>query len=293
VLLSQLVANAFPWPGVELTVDFEVAHHDRALALRARSQVRSGPFICRFSPHLPDAFANFAIPDDNAAPTAAEVRALAEAFRERGRTPRVEFLAGCAPDAERVLADAGFTVRHRGVVMACAPSWLTAPAPVPCLELAEPRCTADLESFALVQHRAFAESGEAGLPGEAGLAGEAGLPGEAGPPDEAGPDAAARLARMRERGGLVMLARYRGQIAGGAACAAPVNGVGELDGVAVAQCARRRGIGAAVTARLTTLAYWRGYHLVWLESSDPAARRVYARIGYRPIADRLYMTLGQ
>jgi GNAT superfamily N-acetyltransferase len=250
-------------------VDFEVAHHDRALVLRARSQVQSGPFICRFSPHLPDAFANFAIMDDNAAPTAADVRALAEAFRERGRTPRVEFLVGCVPDAERILAEAGFRVRHRGVVMACAPSWLTASAPVPGLELAEPRCTADLETFALVQHRAFAE------------------------PGEAGPGAAARLARMRGRGGLVMLARYRGQIAGGAACTAPVNGVGELDGVAVAECARRRGIGAAVSARLTALANRRGYHLVWLESSDPAARRVYARIGYRPIADRLYMTLGQ
>jgi GNAT superfamily N-acetyltransferase len=265
-------------------VDFEVAHHDRALALRARSQVRSGPFICRFSPHLPDAFANFAIMVDNAAPTAADVRALTEAFRERGRTPRVEFLAGCVPDAARVLAEAGFTVRHRGVVMACAPSWLTAPAPVPGLDLAEPRCPADLETFALVQHRAFAEPGEAG-PGAA-------APAEAAP-GEAGRGAAARLARMRERGGLVMLARYRGQIAGGAACTAPVNGVGELDGVAVAECARRRGIGAAVSARLTALAYRRGYHLVWLESSDPAARRVYARIGYRPIADRLYMTLGQ
>lgn len=250
-------------------VDLDVQRHDRALALRARAHVRAGPFVCRFSPHVPDAFANFAIPDDDAEPTAADVRALVRAFAERGRTPRLEFLAGCAPAVEQVLFAAGFTVEHRGIVMACASRWLTAPGPVRGLELAEASCHADLEGLALLRHRAFAE------------------------PGEAGPGAAARLARMRERGALVMLARYRGRIVGGGACTAPVNGVGELDGVAVAECERRRGIGAAVSARLTTLALRRGYRLVWLEPVDPAAQRVYTGIGYRPVAERLYITLDQ
>jgi GNAT superfamily N-acetyltransferase len=247
---------------------FGVQHHDRALALRARSHVRAGPFVCRFSPHLPDAFANFAIPDDDAEPTAADVQALVQVFKERGRTPRLEFLAGCAPCAEQILTGAGFTVDHRGIVMACAPRWLTAPGPVPGLELAEPSGDADLESFALVQHHAFAE------------------------PGEPGPGAVARLARMREEGGLVVLARYRGRIVGGGAATASVNGVGELDGVAVTESARHRGIGSAVSARLTALAHRRGYRLVWLEPAGPAARRVYTGVGYRPIAEKLYITLG-
>ncbi len=89
----------------------------------------------------------------------------------------------------------------------------------------------------------------------------------------------------------MVLARYRGRIVGGGACTAPVNGIGELDGVAVAEDARHRGIGAPVSARLTALAHRRGYRLVWLEPVDPAAQRVYTGIGYRPIADRLYITL--
>jgi GNAT superfamily N-acetyltransferase len=170
---------------------------------------------------------------------------------------------------EQILVGTGFTVEHRGIVMACASRWLTAPGPVRGLELAEPSCHADLEALALVQHRAFAE------------------------PGEAGPGAAARLARMREKGALVVLARYRGRIVGGGACTAPVNGVGELDGVTVAECARHRGIGAAVSARLTTLAHRHGYRLVWLEPLDIAAQRVYTGIGYRPMAERLYITLEQ
>lgn len=247
--------------------DLDVQHYDRALARQARSHVRIGPFVCRFSPHRRDAFANFAIPDDNAEPTAADVRALVRAFEERGRTARLEFLASCAPAVEQVLAGAGFTVERRGIVMACAPRWLMTPGLVPGLELTEPSCDADLEDFALVQHRAFAE------------------------PDEARPDGAARLAWMLNRGALVVLARYEGQIAGGGSCTAPGHGVGELDGVAVAEGARHRGIGAAVSARLTSLAHRRGYRLVWLEPVDPAVQRVYTRIGYRPIADRLYITL--
>ncbi|HZP51961.1 GNAT family N-acetyltransferase [Actinocrinis sp.] len=247
---------------------FDVQRHDRALALRARSTARAGPFLCRFSRRLPDAFANFAIPDDGAEPTAADIRALLRAFEQRGRTARLEFLAGCAPKAERALVDAGFTVERRGVVMACtAPwltaPWLTAPQPLPGLVLAEPSCDADLEEFARVQHYAF------------------------GQPGEAGPEAVERLVQVRTRGALVMLARHQGRIVGGGVCMPPVNSVGELDGVAVAEDARRRGIGTAISARLTGLAFRDGYHLVWLEPVGPEARQVYRGIGYRPIAERL------
>ena len=174
---------------------------------------------------------------------------------------------------DRALVDAGFTVERRGVVMACtapwlaaswlAASWLAAPQPLPGLVLTEPSCDADLEEFARVQHRAFGE------------------------PGEAGPDAITRLVQVRTRGALVMLARYQGLIVGGGVCMPPVKGVGELDGVAVAEDARRRGIGAAVSARLTGLAFRDGYRLVWLEPVGPEARQVYRGIGYRPIAERL------
>ena len=245
---------------------FDVQQHDRALALRARSQARAGPFLCRLSERLPDAFANFAVPDDGAEPTAADIRALLSTFAQHGRTARLEFLAGCAPVVERALTDAGFTVERRSLVMACTEHWLTTRRPPPGLDLAEPSCDADLERFARIQHRAF------------------------GDPGEAGPDAARRLARVSARGGLVVLARYQRRMVGGGTCMPPVNGIGELDGVAVEEDARRRGTGAAVSAHLTAQAFRRGYRLVWLEPLRPELGHVYAGIGYRPIAEKLRLS---
>ena len=248
-------------------MEFDVQHHARTLALRVPAQLRIGPFVCRFNPSWSSPYANYAIPDDHAEPSLADVRALVAEFRRRDRRPRLEFLPGCAPAVEKTLLVAGFEVESRTPIMACQPRNLAAPDPVPGLEFREPRSDDDLDDLFAIQHRAFEEPG---------------VP-------EPGAGAGAR--RIYENGGIVVLAMFRGEPAGGGSCSAPVDGLTELAGVAVADRFRRRGIGAALSAHLTSRAHRRGYRLVWLEPADEAVERIYASIGYRTIGEKLAISL--
>ena len=248
-------------------MEFDVQHHARTLALRVPTQVRIGPFVCRFNPNWSSPYANYAVPDDHAEPSPADVRALITEFRDRDRRPRLEFLPGCAPDVEKALLTAGFEVESRSPIMACQPRNLAVPDPVPGLEFREPRSDDDLDDLFAIQHRAFEEPGD----------------------PEPGAGAGAR--RIYENGGIVVLAMFRGEPAGGGSCSAPVDGLTELAGVAVADRFRRRGIGAALSAYLTSRAHRRGYRLVWLEPADDSVERIYAGIGYRTIGEKLNISL--
>jgi GNAT superfamily N-acetyltransferase len=248
-------------------VDYDVQHHARTLALRVPSHVRVGPFVCRFNPSWSSPYANYAIPDDHAEPTVADIRALISAFSEQDRQPRLEYLPSCAPAVESALLAAGFTVEYRAPVMACPPESLALPPQVPGLEFTEPRTDFELDDLATVQHRAFGEDGD---------------------PE---PGVGTRARRIYENGGIVVLARFRGAPAGGGTCSAPVDGLTELAGLAVAERFRRRGIGAAVSAHLTALAHQRGYRVVWLEPADDSVERIYAGIGYRPVGEKLNISL--
>jgi ribosomal protein S18 acetylase RimI-like enzyme len=249
------------------TVDFEVQHHARTLALRVPAQVRVGPFVCRFNPSWASPFANYAIPDDHAEPTPDDVQALIATFRQQDRKPRLEYLPACAPAVEKALLSAGFEVEDRPPVMACQPQNLAMPEPLPGLEFREPRSDDDLDELAAIQHHAYGEPGE---------------------PE---PGAGAWARRVYENGGILLLALYRGEPAGGGSCSAPVDGMTELGGVAVGARFRRRGIGAAVSAHLTARAHERGYRLVWLEPADENVQRIYAGIGFRPVGEKLNISL--
>jgi ribosomal protein S18 acetylase RimI-like enzyme len=249
------------------TVDFEVQHHARTLALRVPAHVRVGPFVCRFNPSWASPFANYAIPDDHAEPTPDDVQALIATFRQQDRKPRLEYLPTCAPAVEKVLLGCGFEVEDRPPVMACQPQNLAVPEPVPGLEFREPRGDDDLDALGAIQHHAFGEPGE----------------------PEPGAGAGAR--RVYENGGILLLALYRGEPAGGGSCSAPVDGMTEVGGVAVGARFRRRGIGAAVSAQLTARAHERGYRLVWLEPADENVQRIYASIGFRPVGEKLNISL--
>ena len=248
-------------------MDFDVQHHARTLASRVPSQLRVGPFLCRFNLSWPSPVANYAIPDDHAEPSQADVRALISAFRQRDRRPRLEYLPSCAPAVEKALLAAGFETDSRAPVMACTPRSLWIPEPVPGLEFREPRTDDELDDLFAIQHRAFEEPGD---------------------PE---PGAGAATRRVYENGGILVLATFRGEPAAGGSCSAPVDGVTELAGVSVATRFRRRGIGAALSAHLTALAHHRGYRLVWLEPADDAVERIYASIGYRPLGEKLTISL--
>jgi GNAT superfamily N-acetyltransferase len=244
-------------------VDSQIQHYTRTLALRASGSVRVGPFVCRFNPEWASPYANYAIPDDGVEPTASELQALISLFEERDRLPRLEYQPSCAPALEAALLAAGFEVESRGPVMACAPEQLVVPPEVPGLEFAEPRGDEELDALAVLQHRAFGDPGE--------------------PTKGLGQS----LRRMYRNGGVVVIGRIDGEPVAGGSCTAPVDGMTEVTGVAVDERFRARGIGAAVSARVTALAHTRGYHLPWLEPADAAVARVYARIGYRPVGEKL------
>src|ERR1700693_4546320 len=84
---------------------------------RDRGLRRVGQFLLMFTAASKHRYLNYAIPDDDAEPSAAEVDALVDAFRVADRMPRLEFLPTMAPALEARLLDHGFTVevrlRHR------------------------------------------------------------------------------------------------------------------------------------------------------------------------------------
>ncbi|MFI5768091.1 GNAT family N-acetyltransferase [Streptomyces sp. NPDC051658] len=250
-----------------MPMDADVQNHARTLAQRSPDHLRIGPFTVRYNPNWSNKYANYAIPDRDAEPTAEDLDALIAAFREHDRLPRLEFLPGSAPAVEPALLAAGFTVENRAPVMACAPGDLLPPKPVDSLTIAEPATEAEFAAAALVQHHGYGETGE---------------------PE----DGMAEWLRTAARGGgVAALATVDGVPAGAGGCSVPVDGLTELAGLAVADAYRRRGIGAALSAHLTATAFERGCRVVWLEPGDADAERIYAGIGYRRVDEKLNISL--
>jgi GNAT superfamily N-acetyltransferase len=245
-----------------------VQHQVRTLALRTTDPLRIGPFQLRLDPAWPTPAANYAIPDDGAKPTAAEIRSLTATFRERGLPPRLEFLPDCAPDVEPALRAAGFSVLNRRPLLACGPGDVRPVAAPDGDRVGAPEDERELREAAQVQHEAFGESGEVA------------------------PGMIAWLRRTGESGGRVGCAVIEAalEVVGAGVYAPPVGGVTELAGVAVAEPFRRRGIASALSAHLTAAALDGGAELIWLEPEDADVARIYARVGYRPLGEKL--TLG-
>ncbi|MET7305596.1 GNAT family N-acetyltransferase [Streptomyces sp. NPDC005134] len=250
-----------------MPMDADVQSHSRTLALRSPGHLRVGPFTVRHNPDWQLKYANYAIPDQGAEPTAADVQALIAAFRERDRMPRLEYLPSGAPAVEPVLIAAGFTVENRAPILACAPGNLLPPKSVGTLVIAEPATDAEFDAAARVQHHGYGGTGE----------------------PEGGE--AAWLRNAVAGGGVAALATVDGVPAGAGGCSVPVDGLTELAGLAVADTFRRRGIGAALSAHLTAIAFSRGCRVVWLEPGDADVERIYAGIGYRRIGEKLNISL--
>ncbi|RKN11365.1 GNAT family N-acetyltransferase [Streptomyces radicis] len=249
-------------------MEARVQRHIRALAARSPGPVRVGPFTVRHRPDWSSPYANYAIPDDGAEPSAADVLALIEAFEARDRLPRCEFLPACAPSVERALRAAGFAPESRAPVMVGTPDTLRAPPPVPGLTIGTPDGEAGLRWAAEIQHEAY---GRAGAVGEGAIA---------------------ALRRTLAEGGVVALAAFGtpGVPAGSGACTPPAEGLSELIGLGVVPALRRRGIGAAVTAHLAAGALRRGADAVWLEPADGGAARLYAALGFLAAGEKVAYT---
>ena len=99
--------------------------------------------------------------------------------------------------------------------------------------------------------------------------------------DAAAPRASTRQVALITEGLLIVVAAYDGQetVVGGGSHG-PRGDTTELTGIAVLPRARRRGLGAAITAALVDDARERGVRTVFLSAQDDAVARVYERVGF-------------
>ena len=250
--------------------------------LSQRPQViEAGPFVLGWDPTSASRFISYATPRPGAEITSADVAELVAAFRGIDRMPRLEYVVSSAPDLERQLLAAGFTVEARHDYLVCTPqtfatgeclrepSGVQSVVPPAGFEILEPVTDDEIGGMVAAQGEAFGGAFEVG---EADIA---------------------RVRRNVSRGGFVLLARSApdGVPAGGAQASSPGEGMSEVAGIAVREAFRRRGVAGALTAGVTRRAFAAGVEAAWLEASGDESWRVYERVGFVPTGKRLYIAL--
>lgn len=227
----------------------------RAVLERKRAAVLAGSFV--FYVHLSDAhpYHNYAIPLPGA--TRGDGRTLIAAARAHQRTPRLEYLEDCFPWVRDALARDGFVVQDRLALMTCAADGLVWPSGDADIRSVEPGSEL-VGPMLAAQNAAF---------------------GEPPPTPEA-------IATWRLRG---VAALHADQVVGGAAFTEVIDGLSEIVGIAVVPSARRRGLGAALTAAATRAAFDAGAELALLTPASEGTARVYERVGFRRVATMMHL----
>lgn len=217
----------------------------------------------------------YARPSPGAGPiTADDVAAVRRRQVELGVPQALEWVADLAPTLAGAAQRAGLVVRHCPLlVLSGAPVATDVAATLRVLSGGEP----DLAVAEAVAHVGFG----------------AGIGTRVGPAGPVERDAAALA------GDPAPIERLRAALADGSAARAVADdaalgpvavggyqhalGVAEIVGVATLPALRRRGLAAAVTARLAELASERGLTTVFLSAQDDDVARVYERIGFTRI----------
>ena len=240
----------------------------RVAARRGRDHERIGPFLATFNRGDDNPYLNYAIPDDGAAPSPAEVDGLVAAYRKRNRRPRLEYIPLLAPNVEPTLVRAGFSVERRTPLMTCTEAASVREVVAAGISLVAPASEDDYRAAASVQWEAYEEEGDV---------------------PQRTVDA---LRRTVEAGGVVVLARdlETGQPAGAGLCTAPEDGLTELSSVGVRAPFRRRGIAAAMTSWLTEHAFANGVSCVFLMAHAEPEARIYARAGFMRRSEVLHIS---
>jgi ribosomal protein S18 acetylase RimI-like enzyme len=203
----------------------------------------------------------------------ADVVAVRERQRELGVPEAFEWVDETTPSLVSAAAEAGLTVHHHPLLVLDAPREVDAPEGVHVGLL-------DAEDPALVAVQAAIRLGF-GEPGTAvGVAG----PVERDALSEAEAASAPFVRRMLREGHIVRATAWddTGPLAGGTAI--PRGEVAEIAGIGTLPAARRRGIGAAVTAALVDACVKRGVTTIFLSAADDAVARIYERAGFRRAA---------
>jgi predicted N-acetyltransferase YhbS len=220
----------------------------RTVNAAERDTVVAGPFTLYRNRASDHPYLNYAVPNAGAVEWGA-IDELRAAFAAHGLTPRLEFVAECAPGLEGVLAAAGFELQGRYPVMTLPAEELReVPAPDGVV-IARVPVGGDVRALLQTAAEAFGE----------------------GPPTDA---------QVAAYGGRGHLARADGEPAGAAFHSPIAEGVSELGGIGVRERFRRRGIAAALTGASAAAAIAAGAQLCFLTPGDGGAERVYARAGF-------------
>ncbi|HKP51070.1 MAG TPA: GNAT family N-acetyltransferase [Chloroflexia bacterium] len=241
----------------------------RVASSHGRETERIGPFLGTFDLSTENAYLNYAIPDDGATPSPADIAALITAYERRWRKPRLEYISKLAPAVEQTLIDAGFEVERRTPLMVCTPgSEQFVPTP-PGMELLVPTTDDEISGLMMAQNEAFGQALNT-------------------------PDAEAIASfRSSMAGGMIaIMARDEatGEPAGGGVGTIPYDGITEIAGIGVREAYRRRGIAAALTSRLLQEAFAAGVTLPFLMAAAEAEERIYARAGFTTIGDVMHIS---
>ncbi|HEY8672586.1 MAG TPA: GNAT family N-acetyltransferase [Candidatus Dormibacteraeota bacterium] len=235
---------------------------------RARGLTRVGQFLLMFTAATKHRYLNYAIPDDDADPSAADLDLLVEAFRNADRMPRLEFLPTVAPALEARLLDHGFSVEERLPLMTCTRTSARRLEPPEGVRISVPFDDATMLAMASLQHDIFDD------------------------PEPADASSVARLRFGLERGAraLVAVDGTTGATAGAAQCVPPAGGATEVVGVAVAPSHRRRGLAAAMVSALVTECFDAGLITVFLEAA-PGADGAYRNAGFVRTSTSVHISL--
>lgn len=238
----------------------------RTTAAKFRETERIGPFLATYYLEASSPFLNYAIPDDGAVPTSDDIAQLTEAFRERGLTPRLEFLTEAVPAAEAALVEGGYTLERRVPLMICTPEQIVEQPKPAGITLVTPKTVDELRMMIRVQNLAFGETD----------------------PDEhldPSPD------QLSGETLAVLALDDGGKPIGGGVATAILDGATEVAGIGVIEEYRSRGIAAAMTEYLTREAHARGGHSVFLTPGAGQAERVYGRVGFKTAAECVHLSV--
>lgn len=231
----------------------------RATAARGREVVRVGPFDAFFDPNDDMKYLNYAVPDDDAEPSSADIEALRAAFHERQRLPRLEWIAEAAPGVVDALRDSGMREELETPLMACGPDELRTPDVDAAIVPAGPADEGPARRMLMV---AFGQA-----------------------PAQDAADAEDVSAETSSR---LVIARIDGEIASAGSWTPVIDGVSEVAGIGTAEPYRRRGLAGAITAAAARAAFDAGATLCVLSPGDETALRVYERAGFRRVATMLH-----
>ena len=229
---------------------------------------RAGPFLVMFTPGTTSRWLNYAIPDDAAEPTAADIDALITVFEGASRIPRLEFLPSVAPAVEASLLTRGFAVEERLPLMTCTPATVRTLAAPSGITLDVPATDAIGMSMALLQHEIFQD------------------------PQPVDHGSVVRLQSTMEHGGHALVATdvATGALVGAAQTVVPVGTTNEIVGVAVAPSHRRRGLAAAMVSALARRCFEGGLTASFLEAA-PGADGAYRNAGFERTSTVLHISL--